>query len=704
MVRTNTRSSWARLWGFSIFLAAALAFLVPGFVKTGSWPSPLDDTYIYFGFARATALGSPLAWQPGNGYSSGATSLLYPLVLAPFWALGLRGRWLGLGAALIALASLVDLDGRLEELLDGAGSRGAVRVLAPLTLIAVPLLNWSLFSGMETALFAALLGRALAAGHRALSCDVEHRPRAQLNAGLWCAALTLGRPEATLSAIFIAVAVVHGARSLSTRGSLRRCALPLVLTVSSQFTLNRALTGEWQPAGVLRKLLTEQPHASGSTITLEFGKNLVVLSLQAFIRAFGGTLGALALTVLVGLAVCLPGQRRLAAALVLGALGSLLLVCLNATARYQNYRYAAPSQLMLLIAAIFGASALAQRLARYGPRQSLFALVPLGFLIAAPIQEWPKQIDHFARSSRNIEQQQCEVARRLSVLSPKPRRVLVGDAGAIPYLSELPALDGLGLGGYHRLPFARASLEGDAAIVELIERMPLEERPDWMALYPGWWSELIARFGTRVDAVRIDDNVICGGDEKVIYRSDFSDLQRVPDDGSQSRSNRLDLGDLISEQEHEVTLDRHTGEAISATRLLDDGQARWDGGRRVGLGFSLGFRLDIASNGFHELTVRTDTLPASSTPFEVRIRTEDGARTTVPLSFDTCLDPTHWCALRATLDLRKGDRIELLPTGTELRAFEVTAHRSNEVTGDALGDAVLYPRIVEQRVVTTPFK
>ena len=38
-----------------------------------------------------------------------------------------------------------------------------------------------------------------------------------------------------------------------------------------------------------------------------------------------------------------------------------------------------------------------------------------------------------------------------------------------------------------------------------------------LALYPSWWPGLADVFGRRIDAVRIDDNVICGGDEKVIY-------------------------------------------------------------------------------------------------------------------------------------------------------------------------------------------
>jgi hypothetical protein len=50
-------------------------------------------------------------------------------------------------------------------------------------------------------------------------------------------------------------------------------------------------------------------------------------------------------------------------------------------------------------------------------------------------------------------------------------------------------------------------VHGVPAVVELIERLPPEDRPDVMALYPGWWKGLADRFGTPVDRVTIADDV-----------------------------------------------------------------------------------------------------------------------------------------------------------------------------------------------------
>ena len=155
----------ARLWFlFTTLVVVGLgaAFYLPALARTpGHFPVPLDDVYIHFGFARAAALGHPFQWIPGNGYSSGGTSLTYPLLLAPAWLLGFRGERLALAAALLSLGCLVDLAASLRRLLRPA-PRWLAWAAAPL-ILSVPLLDWSLFSGMETALFAALLGRALVA-------------------------------------------------------------------------------------------------------------------------------------------------------------------------------------------------------------------------------------------------------------------------------------------------------------------------------------------------------------------------------------------------------------------------------------------------------------------------------------------------------------------------------------------------------------
>lgn len=580
---------------------AGVAFWAPGYARTGGhFPVPLDDVYIHFGFARSAALGHPFAWIPGNGYSSGGTSLTYPLALAPGWLLGMRGERLAIFAAALAIACLVDLARSLRALL--AGAPRWIAWAAPALLLSVPLLDWSLFSGMETALFAAVLGRALVAVQGAALAAPTLRPSRQIRAGLWAALLVATRPESAPLALLLAVSVAHAAGSLGALSSLARASLPTLLFLAAQAAVNRALTGEFAAAGAVRKLVGSNPYLSPIDVAGEVIKNLVALRAEALESAMGGARASW-IVPLLGLAAAIDRRaRRLAIPLLLGAYGALLLASLNATARFQNLRYAAPAILMLLVAAAIGAGALARRRAA----RPLAAGLVLAAAIA-PIAWFPRQIEHFSRASRNIAEQQVEVARRLAAASPRPRRVLVGDAGAIPYLSGTGAIDGLGLGGYRGLPFARASVHGVPAVVELIERISPADRPDVLALYPSWWRGLADVFGRRSFGVRIDDNVICAADEKVVYEADWSALAPA----SERRpfaADELDVADLVSEREHAYAFPAPRGGwVVGAVLALPDGRARFDAGRIVPEGRGESF---VIARGVREgpavLVLRTD--------------------------------------------------------------------------------------------------
>src|SRR5215475_3677802 len=75
-----------------VFTAAFLYLSVGLSASGGPTPvMPLDDTYIHFQYARVLAEGHPLQYNPGQPPTSGATSLLYPLVLAVGYVLGFQG-------------------------------------------------------------------------------------------------------------------------------------------------------------------------------------------------------------------------------------------------------------------------------------------------------------------------------------------------------------------------------------------------------------------------------------------------------------------------------------------------------------------------------------------------------------------------------------------------------------------------------------
>src|SRR4051794_27227274 len=96
--------AWFCVLAGLIFLAYACTSLAMG---RGGFVMPLDDVYIHFQYAKQMALGQPYIYNPGLPATSGATSFLYPYMLAIGYLLGFQGLNLGLWAMLLGMVALV---------------------------------------------------------------------------------------------------------------------------------------------------------------------------------------------------------------------------------------------------------------------------------------------------------------------------------------------------------------------------------------------------------------------------------------------------------------------------------------------------------------------------------------------------------------------------------------------------------------------
>src|SRR5690606_9537087 len=130
-------------------LYAAAAFYGYMLVQTGGhWSAPLDDVFIHFDYARSFARGYPFAWSEGNGYSSGNTSLTYPIALALGYWLGFRQLNLMVWAACVACLGIFAFllaAGKLA-LWAPAGSLGPerrwMRFAIPPAVLSMGALDW----------------------------------------------------------------------------------------------------------------------------------------------------------------------------------------------------------------------------------------------------------------------------------------------------------------------------------------------------------------------------------------------------------------------------------------------------------------------------------------------------------------------------------------------------------------------------------
>lgn len=400
--------------------------------------------------------------------------------------------------------------------------------------------------------------------------------------------------------------------------------------------------------------------------------------------------------VLAVLPLCFARTRRVAILLWTQILGWIVLVAFNGQVRWQNERYVMPAVAWMLILAVLGVSvcfrARAGRDVKRPLRPSIPAVLILGALIVQTIgvltrpagdlptfrlswllafggaglglllfryrgmrialvtlavlfawdHQSPKMRDQkwfFGRASRNIRDQHLTLGKYLG--ETKPKRVLVGDAGAILYESDRPGLDIIGLGGYHRLPFARAGVHGLPATLELLERVPRNERPDVLAIFPTWWGVLPIWFAD--DVLRrfpVEGNVICGGYEQNVYRANWSLLNtgdtmrwEPPPDPHKPWSGRtkekarveVDVGDLVSEKENGYRFEQPQNGWTDMRVLPDPADPQkdmFDAGRRIAVGKRESFdaRGLVLGKAFH-VVVRL--AQESATTVRVRVDGQD---------------------------------------------------------------------------------
>ena len=223
----------------------------------------------------------------------------------------------------------------------------------------------------------------------------------------------------------------------------------------------------------------------------------------------------------------------------------------------------------------------------------------------------------YTRASRNIHDQQVTVGRRLATERGRDAIVLVGDAGAIPYVSGLHAVDALGLGGYHGVPFVRAAVLGEAATLELIGAAPAGVEADVpSALYPNWFPGIAGTFGHetgRVSNHRQRD--LRGGDQGSVPDADWSAMRTDGDAPDESLDgpvlDELDAADVVSEERHGyVSPAPHGGWTLFDVRIAGSGARRFDAGRIVPGGVEESFELVAPAPAGSTLVVRTDESPA----------------------------------------------------------------------------------------------
>jgi hypothetical protein len=417
------------VWSALATLGSARSFYGYMLKQTGGeWSAPLDDVFIHFDYARATALGHPFEWTVGNGYSSGNTSLTYPFVLALGWLLGFTGRALMQWAAVIAAVSVfgVLIAARrlfIEDRRDDWGRFSSY--LLPPVFLGIGALDWSLWSGMEVSFFLATWALALVAWLR-LEADARSSSGDDASSthawwlGLAGALLVTTRPEAsaTIGIFGIAAALAHRrAGRMHVIGLLFRIGMPAVVLLTLQAIANKALTGEWSANGAIVKLALNNPYMTAADKLDDYVGNLKYAALRNLDYHFAHIEGEhmselvpsswspsnplvyLARTAwwagvvplaLATLPLAFARTRRIAFVLWAQIIAWVVIVALNGQVRWQNERYVMPAVAWLMILAALGISVSLRRRARArgkgrAARPDVVSMIVIGALIVQVI-------------------------------------------------------------------------------------------------------------------------------------------------------------------------------------------------------------------------------------------------------------------------------------------------------------------------------
>jgi hypothetical protein len=547
-----------------LVFAVGVVFLASMLRATGGRPSlPLDDSFIYFQYARQAAAGHPFVYQPGEAPTTGTTSVPWMVVLSLGSLLGFDGKamiFLAMILGGLLLAACVRLAGNAElQLARAAGEDAPPRALGmPLAALLVLLsgpLHWGAWSGMEIAYFAAAVVWTFAEVSR-------HAGRPAMRAALAAAVMATARPEgALLALVLVASWAVRALLDREARAGLGWAALPFAASFL-QPLLNLALTGDARSSGLLAKTLLSLPGADAADVLRIALLRAASLAAALFggIAPFADGRGLYAyesegavlwtppgagLLFLIGV---LPEaarewrERQPAAALVALAWICVLLVSTSALEEPDAHfsRYQMPILPVFLIWTAIGARRVGQRLAE-GVRGWLAATaaVSVAFYAAA-----------YGDNCQDIDRMQVRLGETLAETLPPDAVVAINDAGALAYFSGRRTLDLVGL----TTPgMAGLWPQGSGVVWESLEARAPRDRPSWFCFFPNWFELDDLGVLRRVGSVRLLAPSIVDA-EKVLATCDWTlagsgDAPRLGAPGSRV-VDRLDVADPTSERVH----------------------------------------------------------------------------------------------------------------------------------------------------------
>ncbi len=458
---------------------------------------PLDDVYIHFQYAKQIANGQPYIYNPGDPPTSGATSFIYPWLLALGYWLGFTGLNLGWWALLLgAVALLISLNA-LYWLCLALGLPRSLSLFTALVFGLTGTFAWHFMSGMETGLMVAFTLLTL--------LMVVQR-------NLWGFALAgsllaITRPEGSIMAAIASLLMLPRLwRHVARRWYLLVVFLPVV-AIFAQPALNYLITGTVVASGSQAKsVFGSIPFDLGAVVSriirqfsrmwLEFITGYSPLQ-GWYLPPLSGLLGVLGAVLLlfrrewrsVGLA--LLGWF----VVVSGAISTL------DTTFWHFKRYQVPLMALFLPLAVYAIFTIVRFVQRrdaiisirtneqisiqrvpaiyktnISKAHTYTIIIAIMLSVAFLLPLFAQFVHYHAANVGYVQAQPLQMARWLAANTPEDATVAVHDVGVMRYIGERRTLDIVGLTTASAAQYWR---NGPGAVAEFIMR----EQPDYIASY-----------------------------------------------------------------------------------------------------------------------------------------------------------------------------------------------------------------------------
>jgi hypothetical protein len=550
MTDSPSKNSHSRLlWLYFFICTLVVAGIWATYTATstdigdGDLLMPLDDVYIHFQYAKQLANGEPYVYNPGDDASSGATSFIYPYLLAIGYKLGFTGLNLGYWAMGIGALALLASTWLIMVFAWGMGAPKEVAPLAGVLFAATGSVSWHFMSGMETGLIITLT----------LATFITF---ATGRFRLFIASATLlalTRPEGSIMA-GIAVAMMAFHLWWMRRTSREQQVVPLqnhrllliipVLAILVQPVVNLLLTGSISAMGAQSKsILGTIPFYWGDVIGriwdnfVRIWRELTTGTNGDYAPVFIAPLAFIGFISLFRLKDSAAGNTIMRPYTGLMVLGWFIAVSAAVatldTAFWHFKRYQMPLIALLYPLAVLGGMIvwgfLRHRIrARHVvPLQYAMVILVVVAIIVTTVPTWTEFHRLYEVNINNIAAQPLPMARWLNENTPGDAVVAVHDVGIMRYIGERYTIDMVGL----TTPGAAdAWRNGPGSVAEFL--IAHDPPPDYVAAYTtarglnylvdtSLYGELLAGFPAEYAP---EDNVALAAEFQGIFRVTLDDV------------------------------------------------------------------------------------------------------------------------------------------------------------------------------------